>query len=40
MDGRETLETWFPSRDSVALDVQCYYCVYVVHIVYSMIVPS
>jgi len=39
MDGRETLEARFLGRDSVVLDVQCYCCVYVVHIVYSMIVP-
>ena len=39
MDGGETLEAIFLGRDSVVLDVEFYYCVYVVHIVYSMILP-
>jgi len=39
MDGRETLEARLLGRDSVVLLVQCYCCVYVVHIVHYVIVP-
>jgi len=35
----KTLEASLLSRDSVVLDVQCYCCVYVMHIVYLVIVP-
>jgi len=38
MDGRETLEARFLGRGDVVLDVQFYYCVYVVIVVYSVIV--
>jgi len=39
MEDRETLEARLFGRDSVVLDVQYYCCVYVVHDVYSVIVP-
>ena len=37
MDGEETLESRFPGRDSVVLDVWYYYCVYVVHVASMML---
>jgi len=39
MDDGETLEARLLGRGSMVLHVQCYYCVYVVHVVYSVIVP-
>ena len=39
MDGGETLEAGLLGRGSMVLDVQCYCCVYDVHIVYSVILP-
>jgi len=39
MDDRKTLEAKLLGRGSMVLDVQCYCCVYVVHVVYSVIVP-
>ena len=39
MDGRETLEARLLGRGNVVLDVQCYFCVYVLHILYLVIVP-
>ena len=39
MDSGEVLEVRLIGKNSVVLDVQCYFCVYVVHIVYSLIIP-
>jgi len=39
MDGKETLQARLLGRGSAVLDVQFYCCVYVVHILYSMIIP-
>ena len=39
MDGINTLEASLITRENVVLDVQCYYFVYFVCIVYSLIVP-
>ena len=39
MDGREILEARLLGRKNVVLDTKCYYCVYVLHILYSVIVP-
>ena len=39
MDDGETMEEMLPNRDNVVLDVQCYCCVYVTQVVYSLIVP-
>lgn len=39
MDGEETLEARLLGRGSIVLDVKCYCCVYVMHVVYSLILP-